>query len=101
MEEQASTVSTEVSPAPAPPLATEGREGLFDPLNFNFKTFEKIDFQPEYYENVIKSFEGKPTIRKKGKPPVTQDQVFAVQAVRELEHINSLEQGLQTFKRSF
>ena len=62
MEEEASTVSTEVSPAPAPPLATEGREGLFDPLNFNFKTFEKIDFQPEYYENVIKSFEGKELI---------------------------------------
>ena len=96
MEEQASTVSTEVSPAPAPPLATEGREGLFDPLNFNFKTFEKIDFQPEYYENVIKSFEGKPTIRKKGKPPVTQDQIFAIQAVREL---SSRYPGIGTYKQ--
>ena len=49
-----------------------------------------------YYENVIKSFEGKPTIRKKGKPPVTQDQIFAVQAVREL---SSRYPGIGTYKQ--
>jgi len=89
-------VSTEVSPAPAPPLATEGREGLFDPLNFNFKTFEKIDFQPEYYENLIKMFKGRPTIGKDNGPQLTQDQVFAAQAVKEL---NARYPGIGTYKQ--
>ena len=96
MEEEISAVSTEVSPAPAPPLATEGREGLFDPLNFNFKTFEKIDFQPEYYENLIKMFKGRPTIGKEDGPQLTQDQVFAAQAVKEL---NARYPGIGTYKQ--
>ncbi len=89
-------VSSEVSPAPAPPLSTEGREGLFDPLNFNLKTFEKIDFQPEYYENLIKMFKGRPTIGKEDGPQLTQDQVFAAQAVKEL---NARYPGIGTYKQ--
>jgi len=97
MQETFAPVAAQVPVEVVTPVAEEVAAevpAVFDPLNFSFKTFEKIDYQPEYYENVFKMFKGRPTIGK-GDKQFTKDQVFAIQAVQEM---NARYPGIGTYK---